>query len=90
VGGDEGTGVPVHYFALEAEENEIERRIKYGLMSAAYYRDGVEGKPYICYSDWRMGKHRPHLGRPTRSGCRELQESVKNLNTLYRTSGAST
>jgi hypothetical protein len=87
VGGDEGTGVPVHYFALEAEENEIERRIKYGLMSAAYYRDGVEGKPYICYSDWRMGKLDKVLGEYEERMQGDFTSAVKNLNTLYRTAG---
>lgn len=88
IGGVDGLGVPTHYFALEAEENEIERRIKYGLISAEYYRDGVENKPYICYLDWRMGKN-DSIYLPLEEKLEPLfRESVKNLNTLYRTSGS--
>jgi replicative DNA helicase len=80
-------GKPVHYFALEAEENEIERRIKYGLISREYYRDGAENKPYISYLDWRMGKLDTVL-RPIEERLQsDFENAVKNLNTLYRTSG---
>jgi replicative DNA helicase len=81
-------GKPVHYFALEAEENEIERRIKYGILSAAYYRDKNENKPYISYGDWRMGKLDTVLGPLEEKLQQQCVESVKNLNTLYRTSGS--
>jgi replicative DNA helicase len=87
-GGIDGLGVPVHYFALEAEENEIERRIKYSLISAEYYGDGDENKPYISYLDWRMGRN-DKLLRPFEEKLQPVLESaVKNLNTLYRTSGS--
>ena len=37
---------PVHYFALEAENYEIERRIKYGMVSKAFY-ERSRGLPSI-------------------------------------------
>jgi replicative DNA helicase len=87
-GGEDMKGVPVHYFALEAEDTEIERRIKYGLISREYYKDGAENKPFICYMDWRMGKN-DHLYAPLEEKLQPTFEAaVKNLNTLYRTSGS--
>ncbi len=87
-GGIDLAGVPAHYFALEAEENEIERRIKYGIISGEYYRDGAENKPYICYMDWRMGKN-DHIFKPLEEKMEPVfAAAVKNLNTLYRTSGS--
>lgn len=88
VGGIDLAGVPAHYFALEAEENEIERRIKYGIISGEYYRDGAENKPYICYMDWRMGKN-DHIFKPLEEKLEPVfAAALKNLNTLYRTSGS--
>jgi hypothetical protein len=83
------SGFPVHYFALEAENNEIERRIKYGLISGRYYNDteGQSDRRIISYTDWRMGKLEPLLGPIERKMEEQFKESVKNLNTLYRTSG---
>jgi replicative DNA helicase len=44
----------VHFFALEAETNEIERRMKYKVIAEKYRKDG--GKEYINYQDWRLGR----------------------------------
>jgi hypothetical protein len=89
VGGADGKGVPVHYFALEAEEDEIERRIKYGLISGAYYTENNgPDRAYISYKAWRMG-YIDHILAPYEEKMQgQLEESVKNLNTLYRTSGS--
>lgn len=93
------TGAPVHYFALEAEDNEIERRIKYGKLSDMYYRllDGDMPLPeglkrpadrrVISYTDWRMGKLDKLLRAYEEYLEPELKSAVKNLHTLYRTSG---
>lgn len=83
-------GYPVYYYALEAEQDEVERRIKYGLLSNEFRRrlkaQGLQVPP-ISYTDWRLGKIEDKLG-PLEDDIREdLVKSVKNINTLYRTSG---
>jgi replicative DNA helicase len=83
-------GNPAHYFALEAEENEIERRIKYGMVSDHYYRKCKErgdGAIYIRYTDWRQGRHDDIFHPIEKEIQDQLVEAVKNLHTLYRTSG---
>jgi RecA/RadA recombinase len=81
-------GYPVHYFALEAENNEIERRIKYGLISSAYYRRRGDDAPQIGYGEWRMGKI-DRVMKPFEESEREkIFKAVGNLQTLYRTSGS--
>jgi replicative DNA helicase len=87
-GGEDGNGVPVHYFALEAEEGEIERRIKFGLVSAAFHSEHKESRLNVGYGDWRMGKLDKLLGPYEERMAATLAASVKNLNTLYRTSGS--
>ena len=80
----------VHYLALEAENCEIERRIKYGYLSDYYHlKDPDHKNHYICYTDWRHGNLEHIFG--------DLEESpevmdpvtkiVGRLKTLYRTSG---
>ena len=52
-------GKRVHFFALEAEQYEIERRVKYRMLADAYYsaiRNGVRATGHINYMDWRMGR----------------------------------
>lgn len=79
-------GFPAHYFALEAEDDEIEMRIKYGMISDYYYRN-TERPIYIRYTDWREGKHDDIFAPIEKKLEDQFVESVKNLNTLYRTSG---
>lgn len=79
-------GYPAHYFALEAEENEVERRIKYGMISDHYYRT-VKNPIYVRYTDWRQGRHDDIFGPIEKELEDKFVDSVKNLNTLYRTNG---
>lgn len=86
-------GFPVHYFALEGENNEIERRLKYGILSDTYFRRLARdpGRPRvdISYTDWRMGKLKKVLDVMAREEevAHAINESVRNLYTLYRNSG---
>jgi replicative DNA helicase len=81
-------GYPVHYFALEAEENEIERRIKFGIISEAYNYSKDINDPYIGYAEWRMGVVGETWEKLEASLEDRCQKAVKNLHTLYRTSGS--
>ncbi len=84
------SGVPVHYFALEAENDEIERRIKYGMISKLYHKLNPDhGKRVpISYTDWRMGRINGLVGGIEKDLREDFSSTVKNLHTLYRTSGA--
>lgn len=86
-------GYPIDYFALEGEEFEIERRIKYGILADAYYRslarDPEKPKEHICYSWWYHGAVDHVLGPLEKD--KEIQENlvqaVQNMNVLYRAGG---
>jgi replicative DNA helicase len=47
--------LPVHYFALEAENLEMERRIKYGIMGDMYRKNHSNiPEGMICYKNYRF------------------------------------
>lgn len=81
-----------HYFALEAEKYEIERRIKFGILSDSYkrwcQREG-EKRERVCYTDWRQGRLEKVLGKFEKDEevRHNLAESVRNMKTYYRDSG---
>jgi replicative DNA helicase len=45
-------GKRVHYFALEAEPYEIERRIKYRMLASQYFASRILSETKISYPDW--------------------------------------
>ena len=77
-------GKRVHYFALEAEDREIERRMKFQLLAAIYYRDFVGAHIKLRYIDWYNGRLDYVLGRFEREADEELRELTRNLSTYYR------
>jgi hypothetical protein len=76
-------GRRVHYFALEAEDREIERRMKFQLVANAYYRNGAE-RPPIRYLDWYMGKLDRELAQYEKQADERLNHVLANLHTFYR------
>lgn len=76
-------GKRVHYFALEAEDREIERRMKYQIIADQYYRSGIH-LPTIRYLDWHMGNLDRELGPFEKSADDELNKALANLHTFYR------
>ena len=59
-------GKRVHYFALEAEPNEIERRLKYRALVDRFYADHrvtPDEKDRLNYRDWYWGRLDDVLGR---------------------------
>lgn len=79
------SGQPVHYFALEAEDKEIERRIKFGRLYERYCKAGNSAR--LRYSDWRIGRLEKTFAPFEQAVEEEMGGLVKNLHTLYRTSG---
>lgn len=86
------SGKQAHYFALEAETMEIERRIKFGVLSDAYIRQcrklGRRRVP-VCYTDWRQGRLEDIFESLEEDAevKQNLVAAVKNLKTYYRDSG---
>ena len=48
-------GKKVHYIALEAEDLEIERRIKYQLFARSFFSDPNRPKIPISFQQWMVG-----------------------------------
>lgn len=49
-------GRNVHYFALEAEPRELERRTKFAMLSNLIHGSGHPLAPELNYADWLLGK----------------------------------
>ena len=78
-------GKRVHFFALEAEPNEIERRLKFRLICKQVYSE----RPWppwaykLDYLDWRIGRLDSLLDKYERAADQEMQQ-YRNLVTYYR------
>lgn len=82
----------VFVFALEAERHEIERRIKFGMLSTLYKFDcktaGREiERGLLNYRDWRLGALETELGPFEDRVLAHAESRLKTLNTFYRTAG---
>jgi hypothetical protein len=77
-------GKQVHYFALEAEPDEIERRIKFMiLVQLIVRRDGR--LPYgFTYGDWYIGRFDTVVNELDEQADRAFALEYRNLNTYYR------
>lgn len=81
------TGRKVHYFPLEAEPQEIERRMKFKLLSDFFYgQENWRGellKPN--YMDWLMGKQANILDQFEAGVDDQMMSLMRNFYTRYRT-----
>lgn len=80
----------VHYFALEAEDYEIERRIKYQSIADSFYRGGLNKKHpgiYLNYMDWRYGKFNDFLDQYDNEIDETVSSMYPGLNCFYRVNG---
>ncbi len=84
-------GKNVHYFALEAEPRELERRTKFALLSqAAYARQsayGGQGHPLrdkLNYADWMVSECDHICAEYTESVERQIADKLSTLWTFYR------
>lgn len=78
-------GKRVHYFALEAEDREIERRIKFQLLSEMVRRDSPREAARLNFLDWYVGRLDSLTGRFEEAADKALGDALKNLHTYYRT-----
>jgi len=78
-------GKHVYYFALEAEEDEIERRIKYRLVVDALYSIGAaRQKEYFSYTNWYLGRLAEDERVVARAVEERIREDYRTLHTYYR------
>jgi hypothetical protein len=77
-------GKRVHYFALEAEDREIERRMKFQIIAEMYYGRRMHTRP-IRFQDWYNGLLDYELGPFEAEADEALASVLVNLSTFYRT-----
>jgi RecA/RadA recombinase len=76
-------GKRVHYFALEAEDREIESRIKFRILSGLYYAS-PGGHRQIRYREWRLGMLQNVLAPFEGQARSMLKDQLRGLKTYYR------
>jgi len=82
-------GKRVHFFALEAEQYEIERRIKYQILADSFYGLLKDKYPWIKlnYMDWYYGKFESEFGLIEKEIEETFQDIYPELKTIYRGTG---
>lgn len=78
-------GKRVHYFALEAEQDEMERRTKFSVLAGLIRQHHVafDGQVFN-YPDWYRGRFEAYLGDLDQIADEIIAEKYRNLNTYYR------
>lgn len=77
-------GKRVHFFALEAEQDEITRRLKFSLFAERYYQ--ATGRK-ADYQRWYLGQYLPQYASIEAEVVAKFDESFpKNLHAYYKTS----
>lgn len=76
-------GRHVFYFALEAEDREIERRDKFAILCGLMRRDGVR-LGGMNYPDWYRGRCDAQIGDLDREADEIIAKRRKTLHTYYR------
>ncbi len=77
-------GVPVHYFALEAEPNELERRTKFAMLSRQAYALRHPQASDLNYADWLLGKCEHVCGEQNAWADKQINTQLRHLHTFYR------
>lgn len=74
----------VHYFALEAEPRELERRTKYSLLVRKLYEHKHPMRERMNYTDWLLGECESICGDFNREVDQQVIERLGRLRTYYR------
>lgn len=77
-------GRHVFYFALEAEEREMERRTKYSVLASMIYQRGVRLHRQFNYADWYRCNFDADIWELEREADELLAERYATLFTYYR------
>lgn len=76
-------GKKVAMFALEAEPMEIERRLKFSVLTRLHRIKNPTGEP-LRYRDWRHGLLDEQLGPYESLADNFVEKSYSNLKTIYK------
>ncbi len=82
--GNARAGRRVHYFALEAEPRELERRLKFSLLAEAVMAAGHPEASALNYSDWILARCEHVCGAFNAQVDQLILEKFSHLNTYYR------
>lgn len=77
-------GKRVHFFALEAEQDEIERRIKYRNLAQLVRNSGAPRSSEMNYADWYRGFFDDVCAPFVDEAEGHLQRTCRTLHTYYR------
>jgi archaellum biogenesis ATPase FlaH len=77
-------GKRVHYFALEAEKLELERRLKFQLLAEIVKREAAAKRVRLNFLEWYTGALDHLTGPYEASADRALKQAFKTLHTFYR------
>jgi KaiC/GvpD/RAD55 family RecA-like ATPase len=78
-------GKRVHYFALEAEKREIERRTLYSVIHSLMFHARDERVDEMNFIDWYKGDCDEIARKYERDALEMLREKFKTLHTFYKT-----
>jgi replicative DNA helicase len=74
----------VHYFALEAEPRELERRTKYSLLSRKLFSIQHPNRGQMNYTDWLLGDLEHFCAEYNREADQQMLEMLSSMQTYYR------
>jgi replicative DNA helicase len=74
----------VHYFALEAEPRELERRTKYAILARMIYEAKHPMRERMNYADWLFGDLEDVCGDFNRAADQRVLERLGRMQTFYR------
>jgi replicative DNA helicase len=79
-------GRKVHFMALEAEEFEIERRLKYQILSDAYFRADRSIRPslHLSYDRWVLGEYLEPLKEFEELTAKHFESGYRDLFMFYK------
>lgn len=77
-------GRRVTYFALEAEDLEVERRMKFSMLAEFANRDNVPGVDDLAYVDWYLGRCENIVGKYNDRVEAAFKVQMSGLRTYYR------
>lgn len=80
-------GKRVSFFALEAEDNEIERRMKFSMIIDAWKEENPGVPNPIRYPEWRVGRWEVALSKYNELVDKKFQTEYSTLKTYYRVRG---
>jgi hypothetical protein len=74
----------VGYFALEAENDELEQRVKYAWLSEQAHRRNLPGKHELNFADWYIGRCEGIVGSLEDECNQWFLSNLGGMRTFYR------